>query len=83
MRSLPGFRTWVRRIQCPARVGRTSDVAEQDLCNSCGARCEDQPMTIHDHDYDTPAMLEDAHGGDEQRLGRGVVSAGVGQEIEY
>jgi len=40
-------------------------------------------MTIHDHDYDTPAMLEDAHGGDEQRLGRGVVSAGVGQEIEY
>lgn len=71
MRSLPGISVWVRRFQWPVGVGRTSGVAEQDLYNSCG----DQLVTFHNDEGegDTPAMLENAHGGDKQCLGRGIV----------
>ena len=38
-------------------------------------------MTIHDHDHDTPAMLEDAHGGDEQCLRRGLCQRGWAKRL--
>jgi hypothetical protein len=41
-------------------------------------------MTIRNggHEHNTPAMFENAHEGDKQCLGRGIVSVRVGQEID-